>query len=48
MLIDSLKGAFGWIKSHYRIINLISGILLVIVGIAMAAGFMGRLLAILG
>ena len=47
VLIDSLKGAFGWIKSHYRVINLISGILLVMIGITMAAGWMGRLLAIL-
>ena len=48
LLIDQLKGAFNWIKSHYTVINRICGILLVIVGIAMATGMMGKLLALLG
>lgn len=47
VLIDQLKGAFNWIKNHYTIINRICGGLLVLVGIAMATGTMGRLLAIL-
>ena len=47
VLIDQLKGAFNWIKSHYTIINRICGSLLVLVGVAMATGTMGRLLAIL-
>ncbi len=47
VLIDQLKGAFNWIKSHYTIINRVCGILLIVVGIAMATGMMGRLLAIL-
>lgn len=47
VLIDQLRSAFGWIKSHYHIINLISGILLITVGLAMATGLMGRLLAFL-
>lgn len=47
VLIDQLKGAFNWIKSHYDIVNRICGILLIIVGIAMATGTMGRLLALL-
>ena len=38
---------FNWIKSHYGIINKICGGLLVIVGIAMATGMLGRLLALL-
>lgn len=48
LLIDQLKGAFGFIKRNYRVINLICGGLLILVGAAMAAGWFGRLLAILG
>ena len=47
VLIDQLKGAFNWIKSHYTVINRVCGVLLIIVGIAMATGTMGRLLALL-
>ncbi len=47
VLIDQLKGAIQWIKRNYTWINRISGILLIIVGIAMATGLMGRLLAVL-
>ena len=38
VLIDYLKSAFNWIKRNYKIINLISGSLLVIIGIMMATG----------
>lgn len=47
VLIDQLKSAFDWVKSHYEIINRISGILLVIIGLAMATGMLGKLLAFL-
>lgn len=47
VLIDKLKGAFNWIKGHYDIINKICGGLLVLVGILMATGTLGRLLAVL-
>ena len=47
VLIDQLKGAFNWIKGHYDIINKICGGLLILVGIAMATGLLGRLLAVL-
>lgn len=47
VLIDRLKGAFDWIKRNYRIINLISGGLLVLVGILMATGTLGRLISLL-
>lgn len=47
VLIDKLKGAFNWIKAHYNIINKICGALLVLVGIFMATGTLGRLLALL-
>lgn len=41
VLIDYLKSAFNWIKRNYKIINLISGSLLVIIGIMMATGTLG-------
>ena len=48
VLIDQLKGAFNWIKSHYDVVNKICGGILIIVGIAMATGWLGRLLNLLG
>ena len=47
VLIDRLKEAFDWIKKHYQIINGISGGILVLIGILMATGTLGRLLALL-
>ena len=47
MLIDKLKSAFDWIKRNYRVINLISGSLLILVGVLMATGTLGRLLNLL-
>ncbi|HHU84692.1 MAG TPA: cytochrome c biogenesis protein CcdA [Clostridiales bacterium] len=48
VLIDYLKNAFNWIKKNYKVINIISGVLLVLIGILMATGLMGRLLGLLG
>ena len=47
ILIDRLKGAFSFIKKHYRIINIVSGAFLVIIGVLMATGLFGRFLALL-
>ena len=47
LLIDYLKTAFGWIKSHYTLINRVCGILLIVIGLLMATGTLGRLLALL-
>ena len=47
ILIDQLKGTFQWIKRNYALINRICGILLIIVGVAMATGLMGQLLNLL-
>ena len=47
LLIDRLKTAFTAIKRHYRIINLICGGLLVLVGLLMMTGHLGRWLALL-
>lgn len=47
ILIDRLKGTFDFIKKNYRIINFISGGLLVIIGILMMTGMMGYFLSLL-
>ena len=47
VLIDYLKSAFNWIKRNYTIINRISGCLLILIGIMMATGSLGRLLTLL-
>lgn len=47
VLIDQLKSAFDWVKRHYRTINIVCGILLVLIGILMATGLLGRFLTIL-
>lgn len=47
VLIDKLKGAFHFIKRNYRIINLVCGVFLIIVGVCMATGLLGRLLTLL-
>ncbi len=48
VLIDRLKNAFGWIKRNYKIINLVCGGFLVLIGILMMTGLMGRFLTLLG
>ena len=47
VLIDYLKTAFNWIKKNYKVINMVSGSLLVLIGILMATGMLGRLLGLL-
>lgn len=47
LLLDRLKGTFDFIKKHYQVINRVSGIFLVIVGIFMMMGLMGKLLSFL-
>ena len=47
VLIDKLKGAFSFIKKHYRVINIVSGTFLVIIGVLMATGLLGKFLALL-
>ncbi len=47
VLIDKLKSTFDFIKKHYRIINIISGALLILIGVLMATGMLGRLLTVL-
>lgn len=47
VLINYLKTTFDWIKKHYGVINRISGGLLILVGILMATGTLGRLFSLL-
>ena len=47
VLIDKLKSAFDWIKRNYRVINIVSGSLLILIGILMATGTLGRLIRLL-
>ena len=46
VLIDSLKGTFTWIKTHYQPINTVCGLFLVGIGLLMMSGLMNRLLAV--
>ncbi len=45
VLIDKLRGAFGFIKQHYRVINIVCGILLIVIGILMMTGFWSVMLS---
>ena len=46
LLLDKLKEVFQVIKKHYRVINIISGMFLIVVGIMMMTGTFGYLLAL--
>ena len=47
VLTVNLKSAFNWIKRNYKVINIISGSLLILIGILMATGTLGWLLSLL-
>ena len=47
VLIDKLKSAIDWIKRNYRVIKIVSGSLLILIGILMATGTLGRLISLL-
>ena len=47
LLIDQLRGTFDFIKRNYKIINTVCGGFLILVGIMMMTGTLGRLLALL-
>ena len=46
VLIDKMKSAFNWIKRNYKVINTVCGGILVLIGIMMATGIMGKFLAL--
>lgn len=47
VLIDYLKSAFNWIKKRYKVINIVCGVLLILVGVLMATGLIGRMFTLL-
>ena len=47
VLIDRLKSTFDFIKRNYKIINIISGVLLVLIGILMMTGYINYLLSLM-
>lgn len=47
LLLDRLKGTFNAIKKHYRIINIVCGVFLIIIGILMMTGTFGYFMALL-
>lgn len=47
VLVDYLKSTFNWIKAHYKVINVVCGSFLILVGILMATGTLERFLGIL-
>ena len=47
ILIEKLKGAFTFIKSHYKVINTICGVFLIVIGVLMVTGLFGKFLNML-
>lgn len=47
LLVERLETAIRWVKSHYRAVNLVSGGLLVAMGLLMMAGLLTKWLALL-
>ena len=46
VLINKLEGLFRFIKKHYKTVNLVSGIFLIVIGLLMALGLFDRVTAI--
>ena len=44
LLLERLQNAFRWVKEHYRIINLVCGGFLILIGVLMAAGLLSGLM----
>lgn len=47
ILINQLKSTFNFIKRHYKTINIISGLFLIAIGLAMMTGYLNKLLSFL-
>ena len=47
LLIDRLKSAFSFIKRNYKVINIVCGSLLIVIGVLMMTGLLNKLLAVL-
>lgn len=47
VLIEKMKETFDFIKKNYKIINIISGIIIIIIGISIMTGYLNKLLSFL-
>lgn len=47
LLIERLKTAFQWVKEHYGLLNKLAGSFLILIGILMMTGMLGRFLTLL-
>ena len=47
LTVGRLKTLSGALKRHYRVLNIVCGCFLILIGVAMAAGWMNRLMAAL-
>jgi cytochrome c-type biogenesis protein len=47
VLIDQLKNAFAFLKRHYKAVNVISGGLLILMGLLVMTGLLDRVFALL-
>ena len=46
LILDEMTGTFKFIKSHYKVINTVCGIFLIIIGILMASGLLSKFFAL--
>jgi len=46
ILIEKLRGVFGWIKKQYRVVNIVCGVFLVVIGILMMTGLLQAALTV--
>ena len=47
LLTESLSDFFGRVKKHYKIINLISGLFLIVLGVLMMTGLLSRIIGLM-
>lgn len=47
LLIEQLRESFNLIKRHYKVVNTVSGLILIVTGFAMMTGMLNKLLAVL-
>ncbi|MBE6570542.1 MAG: cytochrome c biogenesis protein CcdA [Ruminococcaceae bacterium] len=47
VLIDSLRSVFGFIKKHYKVINTVCGLFLILIGIFMMTGLLQAALSVM-
>lgn len=47
LILDRLEVAFNFIKRHYRVINVICGIFLIVIGVLMMCGVLSSFMAVL-